>query len=80
MENIWKARSIWERFSRILGQEGSYPRTYGTFYKAVVQEILLFGLETWVMKPRIGRTLGGFQHRVAHSMSGMQPARYMSVR
>ena len=31
----------------------------GTFFKSVVQVILLFGYETWVLTPRMGQTLGG---------------------
>ena len=44
--NIQKARSICSRFSRILGLEGTYPRTSDSFYKMVVQATLLFGSET----------------------------------
>ena len=29
----------------------------GTFFKAVVQQVLLFGAETWVLTPRIERAL-----------------------
>ena len=48
-------------------------RTTGTFYKAVVKVVLLFGSEMWLMTPQIGRTLGGFQHRVARQLAGIQP-------
>ena len=40
--NLQKDMIIWASFFRILGQERSEPWTYGTFYKAVVQETLLF--------------------------------------
>ena len=62
VENICKSRSRWAWFSRILGQEREDPRTFGTFYKAVVKVTLFFGLETWVMTPRIRRTIGIFHH------------------
>ena len=45
--------------SSILGREGADPRKSKNFYKAVVQTILLFGAEYWVMYPRIGMTLTG---------------------
>ena len=35
-----------------------------TFFKAVVQKVLIFGLETWMMIHQMGRGLGGFQNRV----------------
>ena len=49
-------------------------------FKVVVQNNLLFGSENWVMNPRIGRTLGGFHHRVAHHLAGMKPKRYTEGR
>ena len=36
----------------------------GMFYVVVVQIFLLYGLETWVMYPCIGRTLRAFHHIV----------------
>ena len=68
ISNFSKAWRKWDRMSRILGQEGSDARTTGIFYKSVVQATLLFRLETWVMASRIGWTLGGFYHRVAHRL------------
>ena len=64
MVNLMKARKRWERMSSILGQEGSYPRNSGNFYKVLVQATLLFGAESWGMPPCIGSTLGGFHPRV----------------
>ena len=61
--NLRKARKKWARMSRILGQEGANAQTSGTFFKAVVQAVLLFGSEMWVVTPHVSRTLGGFQHR-----------------
>ena len=58
--NIWKSWSIWACFPRIFGREEAYPCTFVTFYKASVQVTLLFGFETRVMNPRIGRNLRGF--------------------
>ena len=70
--NLQKAQKIWARLSMILGREGAYPRLRGRFYLAVFQAVLLFGVETWVVTPLIGRLLGSFRHRVARSMAGMQ--------
>ena len=47
-------------------------RTSGTFYKVLVQVVLLFVSEMLVMTPRIGLTLGVFHHRVALYLVGMQ--------
>ena len=40
-------------------------RVSGTFVKAKVQEVLIFGLETWVMTPFMRRALGGLHNRVS---------------
>ena len=71
--NLRKAQKRWGRMSRILGQEGSDTRNSRNFYKAVFQVTLLFGEESWVVYPRIGRILGGFHHRVASRLANMQP-------
>ena len=36
----------------------------------MVQSILLFGSETWVVTPRIMKALEGFHHRVARRITG----------
>ena len=50
--------------SRVLGWEGEDSRTLGVFYREVVQVVLIFGSETWVMSPRIRKNLGRFHHWV----------------
>ena len=42
----------------------------GFFSKAVLQAVLLFGLDTWVATPRMGRALGRFQDQVARRLTG----------
>ena len=42
-------------------------------YLAVVQSVMLYRLDTWVMAPRVGSVLGGFHHRVDRRLVGMQP-------
>ena len=43
------------------------------FYVAVVQAVLLFGSETWVMTPCLEKSLMGFHHRLVGRMSVMGP-------
>ena len=67
-------------FIQDFGAGGGRPRNLGNFYKVVVRATLLFGLDTWVENPRIGRNLGGFHHRVYCSMAGMHTKRDMTGR
>ena len=78
--NLRKAQKHWAHMSQILGREGADPCTDREFYKAVVQATLLFGAESWLMSSWIGRTMGGFQHRVDRRLAKMHPKRYMTVR
>ena len=73
--NLVKARKSWGRLERILSREGADKRVSGTFFKAVVQQVLLFGAETWVLTPRIERALESFMHGDARRITGRQPRR-----
>ena len=74
--NLGKTRKSWGRLSRVLRREGAYPKVSGSFYKAVAHAVLLFGLETWVLTPRMKRALDSFQHRVAWRITGKHPRRH----
>ena len=60
---IWVLKK-WERLTRLLGREGTDAWTSGMFYVEVVQVVMLYGSETWVMSLHIGITLSIFHHRV----------------
>ena len=51
VQNMMKARAVWKRMRKILIREGARPRVSGLFFKAVVQSVLIFGVETWVLNP-----------------------------
>ena len=68
-----KERKIWGRLLRILSREGAYMKVSGHFSKAVTQAVLLFGVETWVLNPRMERDLDSFQHSVARRITSRQP-------
>ena len=71
--SLSKARNSWERMTRILGREGANSRVSGVFFKAVVQAVLIFGSETWVLTPCMGQDLGSFQHGVERGITRRQP-------
>ena len=43
------------------------------FYVEVVQAVIIFESETWVLTPRLEKALEGFHHRVVRRMAGMVP-------
>ena len=47
----------------------------GNFFKTVVQAVLLFGTEAWVLNPRMEQALDSFQHGAARRITGRQPWR-----
>ena len=42
---------------------------------AVVQAVLIFGYDKWVLTPRLDKSLEGFHHRTIRWMSFMVPKR-----
>ena len=73
--NLGKARRSWGRLSWVLVREGADPKVSRTFYTALVQAVLLFGAETWVLIPRMEKALDSFQSRVTRRITGRQPQR-----
>ena len=45
----------------------------GNFFKAVVQQVLLFGAETWVVSPMMERALSAFIHGSERRITSRQP-------
>ena len=72
VSNLLKARNKWARMPRVLVIEWGDTWTPGTFFKVVVQTVLLSVSEMLVLTPHIGRTLGVFQHRMVFWMKGKQ--------
>ena len=70
VRKLSRARAVWKRMTRSLSREGAAPRVSSFFLKAVVQAVLLFGSDTWVVTPRMGEALGGFQVQLAIRMTG----------
>ena len=68
--NLSKARKVWGMVSRVLSQERSNPKIMASFYKAVVQSILLYGSESWVLTKIMWQKLTSFHHRCARFMTG----------
>ena len=70
VRNLRRVKKSWAHLTRVFGIEGENDQILGMFYVSVMQAVLLYASETWVISPCIGRTLGGFNHRVTRRMRG----------
>jgi hypothetical protein len=64
-----KARVTWAWFGKVLRGENTSPTIAAKFYLAVVQAVLLYGSETWVISPQAMARLEGFHIRAAWRMA-----------
>jgi hypothetical protein len=71
MANITKACNRWSRCSRVLSATGASPKIMAKFYLAVIEAILLYGSETWVITRRSLCRLDTFHHRCARYLAHM---------
>ena len=59
----------------LLGGVGADNIIIGRFYVAVVQVVILFRSEKWIMTPLLEKSLNLFHYRVVWQMAGMVPKR-----
>jgi hypothetical protein len=52
----------------VLQRENAPPRVSTKFYKAIVQSVLLYGSESWVLSPTVMARLEGFHIHAAYRM------------
>ena len=70
VRSLRRARQEWAQLTRILSREGVYSQALGQIYLVIVQSIMLYGLDTWVLTPPMKRVLGGLYHRVSRRLTG----------
>ena len=66
---IAKARKRWNQIHPILARKGARTRIMTRAYVAVVQAVLLFGSETWVIKDRDWKKLESFHNSCARRIT-----------
>ena len=70
-----REKTVWRRMSRILRRERATPQVSGFFFKAMIQAVMLFGEETWVITPLVGTALGVFHTQVKRRLTVQLPRR-----
>ena len=68
--NLQRAREKWGRIGRILSKKSFDAKSMGTFYKTIIQSVLLYGSETWVISNYMMKTLRSFHRRCARYITG----------
>ena len=61
VRNLSQAQLLWQSIIKIISREGAAPQVSRFFFKAVVQLVMLFGAETWVVTPTWAGYWGGFR-------------------
>lgn len=67
--NIKRAKCRWARIKTILKLDTSSVRTMSSFYKAVVQSVMLYGAETWTISVTMKKILETFNNQVARNLT-----------
>ena len=70
LSRIRKARQVWGRFGKLLQREGADPEVLANFYRAVVQALLLYGAETWVILEPMKKKLEGVHTGFLRQVTG----------
>jgi hypothetical protein len=67
---VQRAQVTWGRLGRILSSDKASPKAMASIYRAVVQAVLLYGSESWVLTNAMLQTLQSFHHRCARFITG----------
>ena len=72
MNNLKCARQKWAQIGKVLVKHGarSNPKVMAAFYKTIVQSVLLYGSESWVLTRQLEGRLESFHRRCARFVVG----------
>ena len=66
--NLKKTRKRWFRIEKLLKRKEANAKIMGTFYKTIIQTLLLYGSETWVINNTNLQKLKSFHNKCARQM------------
>ena len=66
---LCKARGTWARVGQVLQRENAPPQVSDKLYNAIVQSVLLYGSEIWVLSMATLARLEGFHLRATYWMA-----------
>ena len=65
-----RARSVWGILGTLLQREGEEPRVSEIFSRALVQAIILYGSETWVLFAKMEKKVEGVHTKFLRYITG----------
>ena len=68
-ENLRKAQKRWVVVAKVLTKTGATVRAQEIIYKVVLQTVLLYESDSWVVTEAMLKVLEGFHHRVDRSIA-----------
>jgi hypothetical protein len=68
--NLKRARITWGRIGIILSKERADIKSMTSIYKAILQAVLLYGAESWVITTGMQQKLESFHHRCSRYITG----------
>ena len=68
--NVIKALQVWIWIGKMIWRKEAYPLVSEMFYWAVLQAVLLFGAETWVLLAGMSKNLEGVHMEFLRKVSG----------
>ena len=71
--NLQRERHKWAYLSQLIKRDWEDTWMSGFFYTMVVQVVLLYKSESWVMSPQIGKVLGSIHHQEIQRLTGKIP-------
>ena len=76
-QNIRKVQAVWRRLGKLLQLEGLDKWVSALFHSAVIQEVLVFGSESWTLSDTMVRVVEGthmgFKGKSLVSRHGIKP-------
>ena len=65
-----KTKYRWIKLSKVLKRQDANPTIMGSFYQAIIQAVLLYGSESWVISENNMKKLRSFHYKCARHMVG----------
>ena len=63
--NLQKYKRLWGMVEKVMGVTGAPIKAWAMIYKALVQTVLLYGSEIWLVTDSMMIVIEGYHHKIA---------------